>query len=260
MIETVIDFQTNSSNQFDGVYWDYFNTSIWVHPDVEATGEPDFDGDGIGQQSDPGERNAYRAAQASLIGALRDSLGEGFIQVFNGQRAYVDSTFAGLGDGAMYELFPTLFFDQPDMRNALDPSYPQNLFEARRWFRTQNGGPYVLLSNTWQNWFTDHNGEAYQLINGNTFRAVAMIADLYASWNTNDLNPYSNTYAWTDNDISIGQPLGPPTFDGIFIRRNFQYGKIEIEMTSGRYPNPFDYRIWALGQLIEELRVPFHYP
>ncbi|MFT5314496.1 MAG: hypothetical protein ACI9UK_000316 [Candidatus Krumholzibacteriia bacterium] len=260
MIETIQEFQNNSLNKFDGVYWDYFNTSIWVHGDVEATGEPDFDGDGIAQKDDPDERIAFRAAQVSLVEALRDSLGDGFIQVFNGQRAYSDSTFAALGDGAMYELFPTLFFAPPNMQNALDPNNPFGLFQARDWYRTANGGPYVVLANTWQNWFVDTNNQAHQLVNGNQYRAVAMLADLYASWNTSDLNPYSNSYAWTDNDISLGAPLGPTTFEGNFLRREFQYGKVEIEMTSGSYPDPFDYRIWALGQLVEELRVPFHFP
>ena len=260
MIETIQEFNNNSLNQFDGVFWDYFNNKIWVPRDLEVTGDPDFDGDGIGHFDDADERTAFRAAQIDLIGALRDSMGTDFIQFFNGQRAYADSSFASLGDGCQYELFPTLFFPDPDMAHALDPSYQFSLTNVRRWFRTENGGPYLVLANTWQNWYYDYNGDVVQLINGNQHRAVALVTDAYASWNTNDLNTYSNTYAWTDNDISLGQPLGPPTFEGSFIRRDFQYGKLEIKMTSGAYPNPFDYKIWALGQLVEELRIPFHFP
>ncbi len=260
MVETIQEYVTGSLNQVDGVYWDYFNTSIWVHPDVAATGLPDFDGDGIGQADDPDERAAFRAAQVELIGALRDSLGADFIQFFNGQRAYADSAFAGLGDGALYELFPTLFFPDPDMAHVLDPDYDFSLFNVRRWFRTANGGPYLVLANTQQNWYVDHNGIPTQLVNGDQFRAVALLTDTYASWNTGDLNTFSNSYAWTDNDITLGQPLGPPAFSGNFIRREFQYGRIEVEMKSGRSPDPFIYRIWSLGQLVEELNIPFHFP
>lgn len=260
MIETIQEYVSNSLNQVDGVYWDYFNNAIWVHPAVEATGEPDFDGDGVGQSSDQDEQVAYRAAQVDLIGALRDSLGADFIQFFNGQRAYRDSAFASLGDGAMYELFPTLFFPDPDMAHALDPDYAYSLFNVRPWFRTRNGGPYLVLANTQQNWFIDHLGEAVQLSNGNQYRAAALMTDAYVSWNTNDMSTFSNTYAWTDNDITLGHCMGPPIFSGNIIRRNFLYGTVEIDMTSGRSPDPFDYRIRILGQLVEELRIPYHFP
>jgi len=260
MIETIQEYVNNSLNQVDGIYWDYFDTSIWVHPGVEATGLPDFDGDGIGQANDPDERAAFRAAQVSLIGALRDSLGTDFIQFFNGQRAYADSAFAGLGDGVMYELFPTLFFPGPNMQHALDPDYEFSLFNIRSWFRTGNGGPYVVLANTQQNWYVDQSGQPTQLNNGNQYRAAALVTDTYVSWNTNDVNTFSNTYSWTDNDISLGPAVGPATFTGEFIRRDFQYGRLEIEMTSGWAPDPYDYRIWSLGQLVEELRIPFHFP
>jgi len=80
------------------------------------------------------------------------------------------------------------------------------------------------------------------------------------TWHRDDTSTYSNTYSWTDNDITLGPPLGPPVFEGDFIRRDFKYGRVEIEMDSGRYPNPFDYRIWCLGQLVEKLAVPFRFP
>jgi len=263
IVETIVEFQENSLNQFDGIYWDYFNTSLWVHPDVEAEGEPDLDGDGIGMPDDPDERRAYRAAQVSLIEAVRDTLGEDFIQFFNGQRAYSDSTFAALGDGMMYELFPTLKFPDPDMQHALDPGYEFNLFRVRNWPRTQNGGPFLVMGNTMNNFYgatVDGEWVVTPLINGNVFRAVALVTDLHVTWHRDDTSTYSNTYSWTDNDITLGPPLGPPVVEGDFIRRDFKYGRVEIEMDSGRYPNPFDYRIWCLGQLVEKLAVPFRFP
>ncbi len=261
MIATVLDFQRNSANQLDGVLWDYFNHSLWVYTGItNVIGDPDMDGDGIGHWSDPDELVAYRAAQVDLVTALRDSLGEGFIQVFNGQRAYSDSTFAGLADGVMYELFPTLGFPQPNMRNALNPSFTHNLYAIRNRLRTQAGGPYVVMSNPWRNQYVDQNGQIKLLLTGNQFRVVAMLMDGYASWNTESGSTFSYIYGWTDNDICVGEPLGPPVYDGNFIRRDFQYGRVELEWKNGSYPDPFKYKVWSLGQLVEELRVPYHFP
>lgn len=260
MIDVIMDMQNNSLNVFDGIMWDYFNNWLWVSPNVETLGDPDMDGDGIGHWDDPDEMVAYRAAQVELVNATRDSLGEGFIQFFNGQRAYADSSFAALGDGAFYELFPTLFFPHPDMAHALDPDYPFSLMNARSWFRTQNGGPFLVLSSIWYTSFVDNNYEATVIITGDKFRAVSLIADTYSSWNTNMDGSHSPVYNWTSHDVSLGEPLGPAVFEDPFIRRDFQYGRVEIEMTYGGYPDPFDYRIWCLGQLVSELAIPYHTP
>ncbi|MBK6899780.1 MAG: hypothetical protein IPH09_11090 [bacterium] len=99
---------------------------------VNVTGDPDLDGDGIGIMSDPGELAAYKAACEDMVAGLRARLGEGFLQIFNGQRAYTDSTFAALCDGMNYELFPTLGFQAPDkMRKAMDPAVYNSLWHAR---------------------------------------------------------------------------------------------------------------------------------
>ena len=261
MIETVIDFQRTSANHFDGILWDYFNYGLWVYDGLtNVSGQPDMDGDGIAHLQDADELVAYRNAQVSLITALRDSLGEGFIQVFNGQRAYSDPAFAALADGLMYEIFPTLLFPQPNMRTALDPAYPFNMYAARSWLRTANGGPWIIMSNPWRTQYTNTSGGTSYVLSGNQWRAVAMLMDGYASWNSHDGSTFSYTYGWTDNDICVGEPLGPPVYDGNFIRRDFQFGRIELEWKTGRYPDPFNYRIWSLGELVEELAVPYHFP
>lgn len=261
MIETIMDFQATSANRLDGIMWDYFNYALWIYDGITTvTGDPDMDGDGIAHLSDLDEVLAFRDAQVALVSALRDSLGEGFIQIFNGQRAYSDSTFAGLADGVMYELFPTLGFPQPNMQNALNPSFLHNLYAVRGRLRSQNGGPYIVMFNPWRNQYNDQNGQITLLQTGNQFRVVAMLMDGYASWNSHDGSTFSYTYGWTDNDICVGDPVGPPVYDGNFIRRDFQYGRVELEWKTGRYPDPFKYKIWSLGQLVEELRVPYHFP
>ena len=260
MIEIIMEMQAGSLNVFDGVWWDYFNNVLWVSPDVENEGDPDMDGDGIGHWDDPDEMMAFRAAQIELISATRDSLGEGFIQVFNGQRAYSDSSFAALSDGLFYELFPTLFFPDPDMQHALDPDWPSSLFNMRPWVRTVNGGPYTVLTSAWFGAFHDNNGIVTPISTGDKFRAIALLGDFYSSWNSSPDGIGGWVYGWSSHDISLGQPLGPAVFEDEFIRRDFQYGKVEIEMGSGAYPNPFDYRIWLLGELVSELAIPYHTP
>ena len=173
MIETIIEFQRGSLNQLDGVYWDYFNTKLWVPPSLQYLGEPDMDGDGIGHSEDTDEILAFQAAQISLISALRDSLGAGYLQIFNGQRAYTDSTFAALADGLMYELFPTLNFPHPQMASAMDPAYPYSLGHIERWVSDQNGGPYIVLANKNSAHFTDHEDVYTELHSGDQFRAAA---------------------------------------------------------------------------------------
>lgn len=261
MIETVMEFQETSTNKFDGIMWDYFNYTLWVYDGItNVTGQPDMDGDGIAHLNDLDEVLAYRDAEVSLVSALRDSLGEDFIQVFNGQRAYSDPGFAALADGLMYELFPTLGFPQPNMRNALDPAFEHNLFAVRSRLRSQNGGPYIVMFNPWKNQYQDHNNQVTLLRTGNQFRVVAMLMDGYASWNTESGSTFSYIYGWTDNDICVGDPVGPPVYDGNFIRRDFEYGRVELEWKTGRYPDPFNYKVWSLGQLVEQLSVPFHFP
>jgi len=260
MIETIMEMQEGSLNVFDGLYWDYFNRTLWVSPDVPNEGDPDMDGDGIGHWDDPDEMEAYRDAQIELINAARDSLGEDFIQVFNGQRAYSDPGFAALADGAFYELFPTLFFPDLDMEHALDPDWVHSLFNVRPWFRTANGGPYIVLSSNWTSRYVDNEGVITDISTGDQFRAVALLGDFYSSWNSKIDVGRAFFYGWSNVDISLGPPLGPAVFQDQFIRRDFKYGKVEIEMTSGRDPNPFDFRIWHMGEIVSELAVPYHTP
>jgi len=261
MVETIVEFQRSSLNQLDGIYWDYFNRALWVPRDLPVNGDPDMDLDGIGHWDDPDEMAAYRLACEDLVHAVRDSMGEDFIQIFNGQRAYADSTFASLADGLMYELYPTLFFPDPDMSTSLDPTFDKSLFDASRWVRHTNGGPYLVLANKNQNLFFDTEQELTQISTGNQFRAVALLLDgVYASWNSHEGTNGIHTFGWPEQDISLGDPLGPVRFEGDFMRRDFRYGRVELEWTDRDFPDPFDYRIWSLGQLVETLAIPVHIP
>lgn len=257
IVTTITQAQLGSANRLDGVFWDYFNDSIWIHPNVEdqVEGFPDMDGNGIAQHLDSAERIAYRQACVDLVQAVRDSLGESFIQVFNGQRAYDDSAFAALSDGLYYELFPTLFFPAPPMASALDPDYEYSLFHVPQWCRTVNGGPYVVLGNIRQNFYYDHNFELQTINLGDHYRVVALLTDTYTTWIAG-----GHHYDWTGNEINLGPPLGSTQIDGDTYTRDFRYGRVELIIESGTYPNPFDYRIWVNGTLVEEWNFPYHFP
>lgn len=257
-VSTFVEHHRRSANRFDGVFWDYFNNDLWIHPNVDAQvdGEPDMDGDGIPQAQDPDERVAYREACSAIVTAVRDSLGEDFIQIFNGQRAYGDVAFANLADGLYYELFPTLFFPDSDMAHALDPAYEHNLWNVRSRLRAVNGGPYIGFGNIWRNFFSDQNGLPTLLVLGDSYRAVALLTDCYSTWVSNG----QHVYGWPEVEINLGPPLGPTEIAGNVYTRQFRYGSVKVTMTTGRYPNPFDYEIRVNGRVIQALDIPYHFP
>ena len=146
------------------------------------------------------------------------------------------------------------------MQHALDPDWPHSLFNVRPWSRTVNGGPYNVLASFWYGAYHDNNGIVTPISTGDKFRAIALLGDFYSSWNSSPDGMGSWVYRWSSHDISLGQPLGPAVFEDEFIRRDFQYGKVEIEMKNGAYPDPFNYRIWLLGELVSELAIPYHTP
>jgi hypothetical protein len=256
MLETLEEFQSNSNNPLDGIFWDFFGVSFWAHPDVELIGDPDFDEDGVGYWDDPDEQAAFLAAQDSLVVGLRAALGDDYIQIFNGSRARVDSVFAETCDGFYYERFPTLWPFNYSMATALDPAFNYNVFRTRHWPRQQNGGPYVLLGNIMSSYYVDYNGEPTLLDSGNQFRVVGLLTDSYSAW----LAQGAHVYRWPDNEISLGPPLGPVQIEGNVFSRDFRYGRVEMTMENGDYPDPFSYRIWVNGVLVEELNTPYHFP
>ncbi|MCB1184558.1 hypothetical protein KDM41_14100, partial [bacterium] len=106
MLDVFVHYQRTSSNKFDGVYWDYFNPSLWIAPTVDAmNGEPDMDGDGVAHWDDPDELQAFQDGQDAWVAEMQAAMGRGFIQIANGSRALQDSVFAAKLDGMFYEIF-----------------------------------------------------------------------------------------------------------------------------------------------------------
>jgi len=257
MISTMAEFQQASNNPLDGIFWDYFGNTLWINPLVHLEGEPDMDGDGIPHWDDADEKIAFRAAQVEMVHLARAYLGEDFILLFNGGRARQDPEFAALCDGINYERFPMLSpFATPHMAMALDPDFEQSLFQVRSWPSTSNGGPYIILENITTYGYWDYQGVWTELSLGNIFRVAALLTDTYAAWNEGEWHQY----AWPDNLVSLGDPLGPTEVVGNVYTRDFQYGRVEMIMRSGRHPNPYAYSIWMNGVLVESLDVPYHFP
>lgn len=258
VVDTYVEFAQASNNQVDGIFWDYFANNIWISPAAaeSVVGEPDLDGDGVVHAVDSQEIAAFKAASDSLVLYMRELMGEDFLQIFNGPRAHTDSSFAALGDGMYYEIYPNEVFPDPDVAKSLDPSYAYNLFRTSTWPRQNQGGPFIVLGCIWRNFYTDYLGQPSQLSNGDVYRVVALFTDIYSAW----LDAGSHTYSWPDVEINLGQPLGPTVIEGANYSREFEHGTVEMVMESGAYPNPFRYVIKCNGVVVEELNIPYHFP
>lgn len=257
-IDTFVAWQQTAANRLDGIYWDYFNNGIWIPDFVSCEGDPDMDGNGISQYSDPAEIEAYRQACVEMTLGLRSKLGDDFIQIFNGQRAYTDSLFASHADGVIYELFPTLGFQGGQrVRDALDPAVPHSLPNMARWLRDTAGGPYILLENHNQYRYYDHEGEIQDLVTGDHFRVISLLLDgVYPVWNAEGLLDQ----LWPTAVFDLGEPLGPLTVNGDVYTRSFRYGEIVVEMDNGDWPDPFNYEVRVNGSVVQAFDRPYHFP
>jgi hypothetical protein len=259
MVQSLVQAQARGDNLLDGIFWDYFGKQLFICPEAwdRMEGQPDMDGDGIGHFEDDDEREAFRAGQVALIQEIRAAFGEQFIQVFNGGRAHTDSTFAALGDGMLYEDFPCISFNGgPNMQLALDPERYNNLFAARNWPRTQNGGPWLIVVNKYRHWFYDDQGELYSLDLGDINRVVALMTDATVAYT----EERRYRYGWPEVDIQLGQPITGVEFAGQTLTRQFEHGRVTLTFTSGNYPFPFDYEIEQAGRTIQSLQIPHHFP
>ncbi|PID80774.1 hypothetical protein CSB20_05755 [bacterium DOLZORAL124_64_63] len=251
MVQVLRNHWEAHDNVFDGIFWDHFNTKLWVINELEGReGDMDLDGDGISHKNDEDEMEAYRQASVALITRAREVLGEDVIQITNGNRAAVDEEFAGLVDGAFYEHFPEVGFSGDEMRNALDPACPNNLFTARSWMRTRNGGPFLILSNTHFVYREDAQGhrEAVRLAEFN--RAVALITGNLVSYHSDDCRTH---YGWPDQEVNLGRPLGEAQFEGDFVSREFENGRVWLDFSEARLGAPFSFQIQQNGMIIQDM-------
>lgn len=257
MIDVLAAHWNAHSNVVDGIYWDHFNTSLWVADNVPGrTGSLDLDGDGIAHPDDQDEMAAYREASSALVQELRARLGEDIIQVTNGNRAAMDSTFAGLVDGMLYENFPEVGFWGQNMSQALDPTAWNSLFNSRHWPRTQNGGPFVILSNKDRFTYTSDQG-----VRDYRYADFARLAALM----TGTLVSYHSAarqwdYGWPEVDLYLGEPLAEADVAAGRLVREFTNGTITVNMTTGDLPIPFSFTISEGRDVVQRFEFPSIYP
>lgn len=252
MLGVFLKYQRTSSNKFDGIYWDYFNEKLWIAPAVtDMEGEPDMDGDGIGHFEDADEMQAFQDAQYDWVAETRAALGGGFIQIANGARALTDPQFAAQFDGMFYELFPNVGFGSGEtFKKALDPNQPNNLWAAHTWPRTVNGGPWLILSHASTiGSYRAPDGTWQPIVAGNLLRAVALLTD---ATSTHYDGTGTHSAGVPDLEIDLGAPLGEVVIDGDRYTREFERGRVVLEMGNGYYPLPFAYAIPKDGVIVEQ--------
>ena len=257
MIDVIVKYHDVGLNRIDGVYWDHFSEYLWVHPDVENEGEPDLDGDGIGFNDDSDEQMDFLAAQEALVHELRAALGDDFIQIFNGARALHDPEFAALGAGMQYEIFPNVGFGgESPMAQALDTTHPNNLFAARNWPRSLNGGPWLILSNerTVRILLGGGGWIDYRLAEMN--RIVALITDTLVSYHEDG----RHIYGWPEVEFDLGAPVGEVTRDGNTFNRAFANGSVTLTLTDNHPLLPFDFEVIQDGETIQSFVYPYPDP
>lgn len=257
MIGVLADHMDAHPSRIDGLFWDHFNNELWV-PDVlpGVNGRMDLDGDGIAHGDDPDEMAAYRAASDALIIEARRRLGDHVLQIANGNRAARDSTFAALLDGTFYENFPDVGFTGDRYAQALDPGVPHNLFAARNWLRTDNGGPWVILSNKFQFQFIDTSGAGITYREAEFVRVMALMTDTAVAYHTDQ----RTTWGWPEVELNLGAPTSGVRNNGLVYERDFERGSVSLTMTTGRRPVPFAFTIVQDGDTVQSFALPHHVP
>lgn len=249
MVGVLAEHWRTRDNVPDGIFWDAFNDWLWVPEVAGVEGDMDLDDDLLPHREDEDELQAYRDASDDLIRAVRREIGAHVIQIANGNRAVRDSVFAGLIDGMMYEHFPDVNFLGDSMNLALDLSRPDNLFAARRWPITRNGGPWLILSNKFHYGYATTRDDYQQLRRADLNRAVALLTGTHVAYHPPE---QTTQYGWPDVPIDLGAPLGPATRTGSQLRREFDRGSVLIDLAGGYGIIPFAYQIVESGRVVQE--------
>jgi len=182
---------------------------------------------------------------------MRAAMGDDFIQIANGVRALQDPEFAAKLDGMFYELFPNVGFGGGDtFKKALDPNWYNNLWTARTWPRTRNGGPWLILSHAKSvGSYREPDGSWTAINSGDLLRAVALLTDAISIHYDNSGN---FTTGYPAVELDLGAPLAPVEIIGDRYIRRFERGRGELLMGDGQYPIPFSYAIPQNGVIIDQ--------
>lgn len=184
----------------------------------QVHGDVDWDRDGIGHWDDPDEQEFLRQEVYKYVKELRAALPESCLLIPNGGLAVKDPVFAKLVDGCYLEQFPWWLFGSGDAHyaNAVDPDYPNSLWELSRPDRWRTPNFYVMLEDKW-----NYDAVGY----------IAQCFDRVVHLRRESSEEEAGTVEYPP-DLVLGRPLGPPVFTGDSLRRFFERGALGVNLHS----------------------------
>jgi hypothetical protein len=216
IVGLIARYQSQSGNAVDGIFHDYFMNDPYINPDIrdEVIGDIDFDGNGVTFYNDAAEQALFILWQEEYARAIRDRLGDDFIQVGNGYPPQYNPELAGLLNGINYECFPNNPWWQSDRTGFL--RFLDNQREG--YLRLANGRTWSICANLYGNW---NDGNFLCLLSslvGGCLYTEQYGTDKFVGWSL---------------DVNSGSPKGEASVAGsldstLTISRQFERGEVRI--------------------------------
>jgi hypothetical protein len=227
IVDLIARYQDESGAPVDGVMHDYFSYYPYINPFIRDSvhGEIDFDGDGVIYDEDTDEQNIFYAWQVEYAKAIRERLGDDFIQVGNGRPPQEDAALAHYLSGIFYELYPN-----------------------NPWHATDRSGLLRLLENQEAGYLSPAKGRTWSLCtnergNANYNNIFCLLSSLVANCMYTEMQGSYVFAGWT-LDVDPGAPAGPATIEGstdsiLTVRRAFENGEVRISFLSDGRRNEY---------------------
>ena len=220
LIDTIVNliarYQAETGNAVDGVMHDYFAYDIYINPSIRdhVIGDVDLDGNGTTFENDPGERELFILWQQEYAKAIRERLGDDFIQIGNGRPPEEMPGLARYLNGIFYELYP---------------NFP--------WGKTDRDGLLRLLENQSPGFLTPAKGRTWSICtnekgNASSNNLFCLMSSLIAGCMYTELAGSYLFNGWS-LDISTGAPQGAAVVAGsldstLTVSRKFERGEVTI--------------------------------
>jgi hypothetical protein len=216
LVDLIAEYQSSSGAPVDGIMHDYFSTYPYINPSIRDSviGDVDFDGDGVIFDDDTDEQGLFYLWQKEYAKAIRERLGDDFIQIGNGRPVHEDAALAHYMNGIFYEL------------------YPNNC-----WSWTDRDGLLRLLDNQRDGYLSKAKGRTWSLCtnergNANSNNIFCLLSSLVAGCLYTEMQGSYVFSGWT-LDVEPGTPTGPAVIEGsvdstLTVRRPFANGEVKI--------------------------------
>lgn len=216
LVDLIAEYQSSSGAPVDGIMHDYFSTYPYINPSIRDSviGDVDFDGDGVIFDDDTDEQGLFYLWQKEYAKAIRERLGDDFIQIGNGRPVHEDAALAHYMNGIFYEL------------------YPNNC-----WSWTDRDGLLRLLENQRDGYLSKAKGRTWSLCtnergNANSNNIFCLLSSLVAGCLYTEMQGSYEFSGWT-LDVEPGTPTGPAVIEGsvdstLTVRRPFANGEVKL--------------------------------